>query len=433
MSERTATQDAGDADPLWERCQALLRADVGEHNYLAWIVPLRWVASADETVLEAPDMAIRDRVARHFVPAIERALQAVGAGGSVRLEIAAPPPPLPIRLEPPSPLHTFATFVVGRANHVAHLAARGLVEQHRGPLFLHGPSGVGKTHLLHAISHDLAARGLLVACLPAADLVSGLLDAYGSRGHEAFWHDLTPVRALLLDDLHSVAGQDEVQKRLMDGLLAWVESGRLLALTSDRPPAEVPRLTDAVQQRFVNGVVAPIERPEPALRVAILERKAEAWGFTLDHTLAARIAGAIGGNVRRLEGALTRLRAHARLYGRRIDEALAVEILPELRAVVVPTLSVDRILEATASVFGVRVRLLLGRSRRPELVLPRQVAMYLARRLLRRPFAHLAADFARDHTTVLQAWRQVTARLGVDVALARLVDEIEKRLGPENP
>src|SRR5439155_1745367 len=187
-------------------------------------------------------------------------------------------------------------------------------------LFLHGPTGVGKTHLLHAVFHALHGSGTIVACLPAAQLVSALVAAYGRHGHEAFWRDLAPLGALLLDDVHSFAGQEELQERLMEGLVA-----------------------------------------------------------------------------------------HARLSGRPLDEALAEEVLPELR--VAPPLSVDRIVEATAGAFGCSARLLRGRSRRAELVLPRQVAMYLARKLLARPFAELAAQFTRDHTTVLHAWRTIRTRL----------------------
>jgi chromosomal replication initiator protein len=403
---------------------------VGERNFEAWIAPLQVRWTPDAVRLEAPDRIASERVARHFASAIDEALRAAGVVGTLSIEVAAPPPRLPIRLEPPPFGHTFASFVIGRSNESAHGAARDLVGRHRSPLFLHGPSGVGKTHLLHAVWHELDACGLLVACLPAAELVAALVTAYGTGGHATFWRDLSPVRALLLDDVHSLAGQAEVQERLMDGLAGWMEDGRLLALTSDRPPDEIPRLTEAVRRHCDSGVIATISRPEPALRVAILEHKAEAWGLTLDHGVAARIGGAIGGNVRRLEGALTRLVAHARLGGRRIDEALALEILPELRASALPTVKI--ILETTAAVFGVRARLLLGRSRRPEFVLPRQVAMYLARRLLQRPFAELAAEFARDHTTVLQAWRQMSRRLGADRALGRLVTEVERRLGMEH-
>ena len=219
----------------------------------------------------------------------------------------------------------------------------------------------------------------------------------------------------------------------MEGLAAWVDRGRTLVLTFDRPPAELPRVAAGVQRPLAGGVVAGIETPEPALRLAILERKASDRGLILDPQLAVRLAHAIGGNVRRLEGALTRLLAHGRLRGRAVDEEFATEVLPELRTRPLLAFGVERIVTETAAVFGRPARALLGRSRRRELALPRQVAMYLARHLLGRPLTELAGIFGRDHTTVLYAWRTVTSRLGADRALGALVQEIERRLTTGTP
>ena len=413
----------------WAQVRDLVRARVGDQNFSAWIAPLGWTWSEGGLVLEAPDRLTRDRVARHFRDAITQALVALGHACPVRLEVQAPLPVLPIRCTPPDHAHTFDTFVVGESNRRAWATAQELLAgPPRAPLFLHGTSGLGKTHILHATFHALDARGIDVACLAAAELLAALLAAYGGRGPEAFWHDLWPLGALLLDDVHSLAGQEEVQERLMEGLVAWVDGGRLLMLTSDRAPGAMPTLAARVRDRFEGGAVVPIEPPEPALRLAILERKASALGLVLETPLAARLAVAVGGNVRRLEGALLRLLAYARTYGRRVDEALAVEALPELRAEPSAPLTFDRILEETAAAFGSVARALRARGRRRDLVLPRQVAMYLARKLLARPFAEVAAAFARDHTTVLHACRVVAARLGGDRTLAVIVERIEQRL-----
>ncbi len=417
---------------MWASARALLRARIGDANYASWIVPLRCAWSDGGLALEAPDQVTRDTVARHFEAAIGEAAAAIlGRPCPVELRIAAPlPAPLPIRGVPPSPDHTFDTFVVGESNARACSEARAVLSGPPRPaLFLHGPSGVGKTHLLHAIFHALDARGVTVACLPAARLVTALVAAYGGRGHEAFWQELRPLEALLLDDVHSLAGQEEVQERLMDGLVAWQASGRLLVLTSDRAPVELPELAARVRQRFAGGVVAAVEPPEPALRLAILQHKATALGLRLDPGLAARIAAAIAGDVRRLEGALTRLLAHARIFGRRVDDALALEVLAELRPrPAAAAVTVTRILGETAAAFGTPAATLRGRSRRPELGPPRQVAMYLARKLLRLPFAELATAFVRDRTTVLHAWQAVTVRLETDRRLAAIIAEVEQRL-----
>jgi chromosomal replication initiator protein len=355
--------------------------------------------------------------------ALEEALGA--ARGERQLEIAVPPA-LPIRVSPPDEAHTFASFVVGRSNATAHLAAMAIVDGARGPLFVHGPSGVGKTHLLHALFHALAGRGTTPACLPIDRLMDAFVQAHGRGTLDAFWRELRGLDALLLDDAHSLAGRPETQERLIEGLLAWVGDGRILVLTSDRQ-SDAPMLGELCA-RTANGVVVHIDPPEPALGLAILERMAQARGVGLNLGLAERLAREFGGNVRRLQGALTRLLAYAQLRGTPPDDALASAVLGELgpRASALPT--VERILEATATVCRAPLRALRGRSRAPELVLPRHIAMYLARKLLQRPFTELGQLFGREHTTVLHAWRGITTRLEKDRQLAEVVERIEQQL-----
>ena len=428
---KVLTQD----DPVaaWSAATEVVRRRVGDGNFTTWIAPLRCTGTVAGFTLVAPNRTIREGVGRHFLAVIQDALrEVVGATCPVRLGIEGAAPDLPVALASPNAEHTFDAFVVGESNAGACAAARGLVDgSTRGPLFVHGPTGVGKSHLLHAAYHALDARGTRGACLSAAALVDALVTAYGGHGHATFWDELAPLGTLLLDDVHSLASQQEMQERLIGGLVSWVESGRTLALTSDRAPDDLPEFTARLRERFAAGVVARISPPEPALRLAILQRKAQAQGILLDSRLAARLAIRITGSIRRLEGVLTRLGAHALLRGRPIDEALAEEVLPELRDPLVVPLGAERIIETTAAVFGLPVRTLLGRRRRPEFVLPRQVAMYLARKLLGRPFAELGDAFGREHTTVLNAWRAIGSRLETDRALAARVEQIEQRLTTE--
>jgi chromosomal replication initiator protein len=346
--------------------------------------------------------------------------------GERQLETAAPPA-LPIRSWPPDAEHTFESFVVGVSNTEASGAARALVDAASGSLLLFGPSGVGKTHLLHALFHALAARGAAPACLPAARLMEALIQAYEHADAASFWRDLRGCGALLLDDAHSLAGRPETQESLVAGLIDWVEGGRVLALTSDRPN-DMPELLARMSARSVHAVVARIHPPEPALSLAILERMASARGVGLDLGLAERLTREFGGNIRRLQGALTRLLAYAQLRGTRPDESLAASVLHDLGPRSSQQPSVERILEVTAAAFAAPLRLLHGRSRAPELVLPRHVAMYLARKLLQRPFVELGQLFGREHTTVLHAWRGITTRLEKDQQLAAVVERIEQHL-----
>jgi chromosomal replication initiator protein len=423
----------GPGPATWGRICNTLRARIGERNFAIWIAPLRsrWIDGA--LALDAPDATTRERVARHFLGAIEEALaQTAGRACPVRLGLAASPPTTPFPIRPPTRAHTFESFVVGQSNRRAFEAARTLVEYaNPGALLVHGPSGVGKTHLLHATFHALESAGTPVACVAGAQFISALVAAYAAHADERFWADLLPLGALLLDDVHSIAALDEIQQRLLDGLAAWVEAGHLLVLTSDRGAAEMPGLVTLFGDRFARRVVVPVDLPDAALRLAILDHKARLQGVTLEPRLAARLATAVGDNVRRLEGALTRLLAHARLSGRVVDEALAAEVLPELTVRAAPSLTVDRVVEVTAEVFGVPSRRLRGRSRSADVLLARRTAMYLARTLLGQSFTEIGRAFARDHTTALHAWRAVQARIARDVAIAERIGQAERRLRRE--
>jgi chromosomal replication initiator protein len=340
------------------------------------------------------------------------------SGAAMVLGATSPRPPGPSI--PPPPEHSFAAFVVGESNQAAYRAATALARgESCRPLLLHGPSGVGKTHLLHATYAGLAERGRAVACLAAHDLTQALLAARRADQAAAFWRELGALDALLLDDVHSLAGEEPLQEELADGLAAWVEGGRILAVTTARSPEE-----GRWCPRDGTATIRHLPPPETALRIAIVRRKAEQLGLDLPAELSATIAQRLTGSVRRLEGALTRLHALARLSGRPLDRCLVEEVLPP----VPPVPSVERIVAETAAAFGLSAHRLRGRAGGGELVLPRRVAMWLMHRLLALPAGEIGRLFRRDRTTVHHACQGLTAQLARDAQLARTVRRIEERL-----
>jgi chromosomal replication initiator protein len=342
--------------------------------------------------------------------------------GAVMLLGAPSPPPVPTI--PPPPEQRFATFVVGESNAAAYRAATQLARgEVCAPLLLHGPSGVGKTHLLHATHAELAERGRGVACLAAHDLTQALHAARRADQAAAFWRELGALDALLLDDVHSPAGDEALQRELVEGLVAWVEGGRILALIADRSPNDVPERTGR-WHRQLGATVLHLAPPELGLRIAIAQRKAEQLGLDLDAELTATIAQRLTGSVRRLEGALTRLHALARLSDRPLDRCLVEEVLPP--APTVP--SIERIVTETAAAFGLPAHRLRGHRGGGELVLPRRVAMMLMHRLLQLSAVEIGRIFHRDRTTVHHACAAVAARLARDAQLARTIRQIEERL-----
>ena len=413
---------------LWAATCEALRVRIGDQNFAAWIAPLRPVPGADGLALDAPDGFTRDRVARHFLSAIEAALaDAAGRRVAVRLGVALAPAALPIPELTPTREPTFARFVLGESNAPAVAAARAVGSSGPAVLCLHGPSGVGKTHLLHAVFHALADVGRLSACLSAAQLAA----AHARNDAGPFFAALAPFSALLVDDLHAVPPLGESRPGLAAGLVDWIDGGRTLVVTCDRPPTALPGVANPLRERLTAGTVAAIAAPDPRLSSAILDEKARALGFALDPGVASRLAGELGGDVRRLEGALTRIVACAQLSGRTIDAALVDEVLPVLRRRRPGTITVGRIAAVTAEAFGTSPRALRGSARRRDLVIPRQVMMYVARELLGRSFASLAPEFARDHTTLRHAWRATLRRRAQDPALDALVSRVVHQLREE--
>lgn len=445
MSEQrqgAALSEAAEAR-LWAAALEHLRPVVGEANLRRWIAPLTCKWSGGEIVLSAPDRSTRECIARHFLGHIKGALATVaGQPPRVRLELSVPttgPSPQQPRGAWCRPLDTrlrLESFVVGQSNARAVEAAEAAAEGRSSArtLFIHGPTGVGKTHLATGVAHRVRERGAQAAYLPAREFASMLVAAYASDTEAEFWEDARRVETLILDDIHSLATQREVQKALLRALPLLFEREGPLVFTSDQPPAAIPELHEELKRGFEQGAVIGIERPEPALRLAIVRRKAAERGLALPPEVAQHIAERAIGSVRRIEGALTRLMALAELQGAPIDLSLARAALAGLPPPPPPP-TLERILDVVAEAFRVPARqIVAGKQRRSTVVLARQVAMYLARRLLRCSLLEIAQDFgAHHHSTVLRACRATESRRAADPCLAALLDAAETRLVGESP
>ncbi|MBW3593596.1 MAG: chromosomal replication initiator protein DnaA, partial [Actinobacteria bacterium] len=337
-----------------------------------------------------------------------------------------------------NPKYTFEQFVIGSGNRLAHAAALAAAElpgQAYNPLFVHGPPGTGKTHLLHAIGNyvQLFGGGLSVRYATVETFTSEFVDAVRAREVKPFRDRFRGADVLLVDDVQLLDGKARTMEELFHTFNALYESGRQIVLTSDRDPAELGALEARLQERFRSGLVAELEPPELDVRLAILRKRARLDSVTDvgDDTLL-EIARRASSSVRALEGALIRVVAYASLTGEQPTPEVARRVLarfgPQSSA---EPASVDRIQEVTADVFGVSREALLAADRRPRVAFARQVAMYLARELTGESLPSIGREFGgRNHTTVLHACRRVERALRDQETTARdAVDNLRGRLG----
>ncbi len=336
--------------------------------------------------------------------------------------------------------YTFDTFIVGSGNRFAHAAAHAVAEspgRAYNPLFIYGGVGLGKTHLLHAIGHHVLTRKQLarVTYVSSERFTNELINAIRDDKMVEFRNKYRNVDVLLIDDIQFLAGKERTQEEFFHTFNTLYESSRQLIISSDKPPREIPTLEDRLRSRFEWGLIADIQPPDYETRIAILRKKAEMDAIALPDEVAQYIAQRISSNIRELEGALSRLRAHAEMTRSPISVELTVEVLKELlpQARIRPV-TIAAIQRAVAEFFGIRVDEMKAKRRTKGVAFPRQVAMYLARELTDASLPRIGEEFGgRDHTTVMHACERVKGALAQDAHLAAGIKSLVDSFRTERP
>lgn len=364
-----------------------------------------------------------------------------GEAGPVAIPVeskAKPEPEVEVvgRGEPPfNPGNKFETFVVGDNNQFAHSTALAVAHnpgRSFNPLFLFGGVGLGKTHLLHAIGHHVlqSRRGARVAYLSCERFMNEFIEALQTNSLVKFRRRYRMLDLLLVDDIQFLGGKERIQEEFFHTFNALHEARKQIVLSCDRPASEIQGLEQRLISRFEWGQTADVQPPDVETRMAILRNKEKSLGFPIPVEITNFLASRIRTNVRRLEGAFTRVASYAQLTGRPLTletvESLLREILQEEGR---QTISIDSIQKRVADHYDIRLADMTSKRRPENIAFPRQVAMYLARQLTESSLSSIGDAFGgRDHGTVLHACRQVKDRMEVDANVRQTVSYLEKQM-----
>lgn len=328
----------------------------------------------------------------------------------------------------------FDHFVIGKANQLAHAAAQHVAEQPGtayNPFFLYGGVGLGKTHLIHAIGNQVLKNkpSAKIRYIHANQFVADVVASYRNKTFDAFKNYYHSLDLLLIDDVQFFAGKQRTQEEFFYAFETLVANRSQIILTSDTYPKDLADFEARLVSRFTAGLTTAIEPPELEMRVAILHEKSSSMGLSLNDDVAFFIAKSLRSNVRELEGALHKLVAYSRFQGSGITLELAKTALRDTIATPRNVLSVDSIQKIVADYYKVKVSDLQGKRRLAGFVLPRQVAMYLAKELTQRSLPDIGENFGgRDHTTVLHAVRKISLERQSNAGLNHQIHVIEQTL-----
>ncbi|WP_341326969.1 chromosomal replication initiator protein DnaA [Methylotuvimicrobium sp. KM2] len=422
---------------LWNNCLAKLENEISSSEFSTWIRPLQAIETDGQIKLLAPNRFVLDWVKEHHFAKLEEAIQQFSNGSlSLQLDIGSKKAmltPTPQHIKAPDSKKSrpnflnkafiFDNFVEGKSNQLAKAASIQVSEnigKAYNPLLIYGGSGLGKTHLMHAIGnailqHNPSAK---IVYLHSEKFVQDMVKALQQNAIDTFKEYYRGVDTLLIDDIQFFAGKERSQEEFFHTFNTLLEKKHQVVLTCDKYPKEIVGLEDRLKSRFGWGLPVAIEPPDLETRAAILMKKAMMAGVDLPQEVAFFIGKRIPSNVRDLEGALRRVIANAQFTGREITTEFTKEALHDLISLQDKLVNIDNIQKTVAEYFKIRVADLSSKNRRQSITRPRQIAMCLARELTSHSFPEIGEAFGgRDHTTVINACKRIASLRDSDVKL----------------
>jgi chromosomal replication initiator protein len=453
---------------LWERILSTLQHKIDDHSFATWLKPTQQISMTDGTLrVEVPSALFASWIRQNYQPLIEQRARELDLR-DLRIHFtsrdpepaaasaAAPQPYRPMRRtspagprpapasgdlaasEPPistglSPRFTFDTFVVSSCNQFAHAAALAVTEQPStayNPLFIYSGVGLGKTHLMHAIGNQIARTrpGLRQRYTSTEKFMNQLIHSIQHERTPDFKERYRNIDVLLIDDIQFLAGKERTQEEFFHTFNALYESQKQIVLTSDCPPRDIPTLEERLRSRFEWGLIADMQPPDLETKIAILQKKAQIDNIILPDEVAMFVASRSRSNIRELEGALIRLTAYSSMRRRPIDLEMAQETLRDLIDDRARSVSIEAIMKRVSSYFGIKIVDLKSRNNARHVVFPRQVAMFLCKRLTDKSLPAIGTLFDKHHTTVIHAIRKIESMREKDREIDRILTVLQEGL-----
>lgn len=445
-------------ESVWDKAIKIIQEKVSKQNYDTWIKPIKIINMEDKCVqLAVPNKFFKDWLMDNYLSMIKNSLHSV-IGMSVDIDFVLSkdkekekkPEVTQLNFEQPQnnsgapPVnrsknisflnnnYTFERFVIGPSNQFAHAASIAVAKQpakNYNPLFIYGGSGLGKTHLLNAIGLMTSAThpDLNVMYVSAEAFMNEMINSIRYDRMPKFREKYRNIGSLLIDDIHFLAGKDRTQEEFFHTFNTLHDSGKQIVVTSDKFPKDIPNLEGRLRSRFEWGLIADIQPPEIETKIAIIEKKMQESKIELSPAVAHYIASHVESNIRELEGFLIRISAYSSLTNREIDLDLVKEVLKKIvKHNNKEEVSLEEIIKVVAAKMNVKIADIKAHNKNKNLVLARQISMYLARKLTNLSYPDIGQKIGgRDHSTVIYANNKVLNNLDVDNNFKKMVGDIE--------
>ena len=422
---------------LWEMVKEECKNQVSESIYNVWFKDMELVSFDDNRVVIALSDFKRKIVESRFMDKLESSFKNV-IGFDIQIVLVDVDKSAPVKVEETEDTltdeDTFDSFIVGASNKFAYAAANAVANDPGGkynPLFIHGNSGLGKTHLLNAIAHQvkLTHPEANIVYTRGESFTNELVKYIGQKSTEAFHDKYRSADILLVDDVQFIAGKDSTQEEFFHTFNALYQAGNQIVLTSDRPPKEIALLEDRLRNRFEWGLMADIQSPDLETRMAIIKRKAEVLNFDLPDDIVQYIAEKLKNNIRQLEGAVKKMQAFVTMQGMPVNIMTAQTAIKDIIVDNSPTpVTINKIVTEVARTYGADSADIYSKKQNAQTTEMRQIAMYIVREMTGLSTKLIGREFNRDHSTVVYSLDKLTKRYNEDSKLRSVVDNIIKNI-----
>lgn len=440
-------------EDFWRQVLETIKGQINVNSFETWIKPIHCRSLEEKkAVLEVPNNFFRDWVAEHYVQTIKGVMhELTGEDFSISLQVRKGKPPhlketpradagggdedLASRLF--NPRYTFENFVIGAGNQFAHAASQAVADspgRRYNPLFVYGGVGLGKTHLLNAIGHRIIKTRTIstpvkVCYISSEEFTNELVNSIRFERMDGFRKKFRSIEVLLIDDIQFISGKERTQIEFFHTFNSLYENKKQIVITSDKLPREIPDFEERLKSRFEWGLIADIQPPDVETKVAILKKKADLENIYIPNEVAFFLASHINSNIRILEGSLIRLGAFASLTKQEINLEMAKEVLRNFIKDKETVVTIDSIQKKVSSYFDLKAKELRSKRRLKQVVIPRQIGMYLSRKLTNSSLIEIGEKFGgKDHSTVIHSIKKIEEKINSDPYTKSVVADLMKMI-----